>query len=225
MLLEHPEPESLASLVDGARAGDGDALEAIMRKFNRRLFRIARAILRDDLEAEDVVQESYIQAFQHIKDLRVGNSLGAWLCRITTNTALSRRRQVKSRESFVDALKNDAVYQLATAFGVGVELMTPERNLALDEIRRLVESEVDRLPEGFREVFVMRCLEEMSVAETAEILGIPDETVKTRYHRARMRLQRALRRHASEAMLEAFPFAGARCDRIVRVVLGRLGLG
>jgi RNA polymerase sigma-70 factor, ECF subfamily len=211
-------------LVERVRAGDAAAFELIMRRHNRRLFRLARSVLRNGAEAEDVVQETYVRAFVKLDDFRGPEGFSAWLARIAYNEALDRVRgwdRVVSLDDYVNDGDGDADARR-------IETMTsrqpdPERLTGNGELRRLLEDAIDALPDDFRAVFVLRAVEGMSVAETAEALAIPPETVKTRFHRARHRLQEALGARFEVLMPAAFEFGGARCDRIVAAVLGRLG--
>lgn len=213
------------------RAGETAAFEAIMRRYNRRLFRIARAILRDDAEAEDAVQETYLRAFDRLGDFVGPDGLGAWLGRIATNEALGRLRRRGRVVLLADrrAARRDGQAPEASAmtdddpFGPTADPgPDPERLAASGELRGLLEAAIDRLAEPFRTVFVLRAVEQLSVAETAASLGIAPETVKTRYHRARLQIRRTLDATIAREAGSLFPFAGARCDRIVARVLARL---
>jgi RNA polymerase sigma-70 factor, ECF subfamily len=211
-------------LVERVRAGDAAAFELIMRRHNRRLFRLARSVLRNAAEAEDVVQETYVRAFAKLDDFRGPDGFAAWLARIAYNEALGRARGAERVVSLHDYVSDgdgdgDARH---------IETMTsphpdPERLTGYGELRRLLEDAIDALPDDFRAVFVLRAVEGMSVAETAAALSIPPETVKTRLHRARHRLQEALGARFEALMPAAFEFGGARCDRIVAAVLARIG--
>jgi RNA polymerase sigma-70 factor, ECF subfamily len=211
-------------LVERVRAGDAAAFELIMRRHNRRLFRLARSVLRNGAEAEDVVQETYVRAFAKLNDFRGPDGFSAWLARIAYHEALGRVRgwdRVVSLHDYVSESDGDDEIRR-------VETMTsphpdPERLTGHGELRRVLEDAIDALPDDFRAVFVLRAVEGMSVAETAEALAIPPETVKTRFHRARHRLQEALGARFDALMPAAFEFGGARCDRIVAAVLARLG--
>ena len=209
---------NIGQAVTDARLGRAGALEAVMRDHNQRLFRIARSILRNDAEAEDIVQDAFVKAFTNISTLRDAGNIGAWLGRITANLALSRLRQLKARDPgpagnrAPDALPQDAQ----------LDEMTPERLAAMADIRRTLEREIDLLPDGFREVFVLRTIEQMSVEETAAVLDIRPETVKTRLHRAKAALRAALEDRLTASCLTAFPFGGARCARTTKAVLTRL---
>lgn len=206
-------------LVQQARGGDERAFRTIMERHNRRLYRVARSMLQDDAEAEDTVQEAYLRAFAALSDFRGEASLATWLTRITVNEALGRKR--KQRPT-VELEAVDAI-QEHTAEIIHFPTMTdPERSAAQHEIRRLLEASIDRLPEVFRLVFVMRDVEEFSIEETAALLNIRPETVKTRLHRARRMLRETLDQQLVATLKDTFPFAGARCNRITESVLGRL---
>jgi RNA polymerase sigma-70 factor (ECF subfamily) len=185
-----------------------------MRKHNRMLFRTARAILRDDAEAEDAVQEAYLRAYWSIGRFRGEAKLSTWLVRIVANEALARLRKGTRRAQIVP-ISNDVETDIPSNDG-------PELRTQRSEIRRLLEEKIDALPEAYRSVFVLRALEEFSVEETAAALGIPEATVRTRFFRARSQLREALSREIDLAFDDAFAFAGERCDRIVAAVLARL---
>jgi RNA polymerase sigma-70 factor, ECF subfamily len=212
------------SLVRRAREGDERAFRTIMERHNRRLYRVARAMLKDDSEAEDAVQEAYVRAFAALADFRGEASLATWLTRITVNEALGRKR--KQRPTIeLEALE---ALQERTAQIIHFPNMTdsdPERSAAQHEIRRMLEASIDQLPEAFRTVFVMRDVEEFSIDETATLLGIRPETVKTRLHRARRMLREGLDQQLVATLKDTFPFAGARCNRITESVLARLRPG
>ena len=221
-------PVAIESLGDAelarlARRGDGAAFRAIMQRHNRRLYRVARAVLHDDGEAEDVVQETYVRAYAALGDFRGDSSLATWLTRIALNEALGRirrRRPTVDIESFDPARPEARVIP----FPLMSPDMNPEQAAARQDVRRLLERAIDALPEPFRVVFVLRDVEEMSIEETAAQLGLRPETVKTRLHRARRQLREALDAELASALTDAFPFAGARCARITDTVLRRLGL-
>ncbi len=211
-----------AELAALARQGDGAAFRVIMQRHNRRLYRAARAVLHDDAEAEDVVQEAYVRAFAALADFRGDSSLATWLTRIALNEALGRlrrRRPTVEIETF-DARPEARVIP----FPLMSPDMNPEQAAARQDVRRLLERAIDGLPEPFRVVFVLRDVEELSIEETAAQLGLRPETVKTRLHRARRRLREALDAELASALTDAFPFAGARCARITDAVLKRLGI-
>jgi RNA polymerase sigma-70 factor, ECF subfamily len=210
-------------LVERVRAGDAAAFELIMRRHNRRLFRLARSVLRNAAEAEDVVQETYVRAFAKLDDFTGPDGFSAWLARIAYNEALGRVRgwdRVVSLHDYVSDGDGDGDVRR-------IDTMTsrdpnPERVSGTGELRRLLEAAIDALPDDFRAVFVLRAVEGMSIAETAEALSIRPETVKTRFHRARHRLQATLGVRFEALMPATFEFGGTRCDRIVAAVLARL---
>lgn len=190
-------------------AGDRAIFEVIMRRYNQRLFRAARAILRDDDEAEDVLQEAYVQAYTHLGGFEGRARLSTWLTRIVVHEAL---RRVRRRQRLADGA---IVEQPPTT-------LDPEKVAGDRELARVLEHAIDELPEAFRTVFVLRVVERLDVAETAACLGIADATVKTRLHRARALLRRTLEQHAEEALVEVHRFLGLRCDRVVARVLAEL---
>ena len=193
-----------------------------MERHNRRLYRIARGILRNDSEAEDVVQEAYVSAFTHLDGFRGDSSLATWLSRITMNEALGRLRRERPAvelEAF-EAQRTDAQI---IQFPQTVTSDDPERTMAQREILQLVERATDNLPEIFRIVFITRVIEGMSVEETADLLGLRPETVKTRLHRARRLVREQLDKQIGPVLMEAFPFAGRRCERMTNAVMQRLG--
>ena len=208
-------------LVRRALARDEAAVRAIMQANNRRLYRLARGILRNDGEAEDVVQEAYVRAFTHLEHFRGDSSLSTWLSRITMNEALGRlRRQRPAVE--IDALPQGALEAQIIRFPLAAS-DDPEKSMAQREIQAVVEHAIDDLPEAFRLVFITRVIEGMNVEETAELLGLKPETVKTRLHRARNLLRDNVEKKIGPVVMEAFPFAGRRCERLTEAVLKRLG--
>ncbi len=223
--LSAPGGPSDIVLVARLRRGDGGAFEAIMRRYNQRLYRVARSIVANDAEAEDVVQTAYLTAYAKLADFKGPGGFSAWLVRIATNEALGRLRRrgkVISLEEYLNRGRDPEAPEVMEL--PDLERPDPERLAASGEVRRLIEQLIDEMPDSFRTVFVLRAVEQMSVAETAASLGIRPETVKTRYHRARGHLRAALERQVVESADTAFPIAGARCDRIVAAVLRRLGL-
>ncbi|HEX7967280.1 MAG TPA: RNA polymerase sigma factor, partial [Stellaceae bacterium] len=204
------------------RAGESSAFAAVMRRNNQRLYRLARGILRDESEAEEAVQESYVRAFTHLEGFKGESSLATWLARIVLNEALGRLRRRRPTVDIDDVA--DTLAAGADSAAMSRDEPTPEQAMARQEIRRAVEQAVDALPAAFRAVFIMRGIEQMSIQETAACLGIPGETVKTRFHRANKLLRHALSAQFGSILDGAFPFLGARCDSLISTVLGRLGL-
>jgi RNA polymerase sigma-70 factor (ECF subfamily) len=211
-----------SDLILAALANDPNAFRAIMRRHNQRLFRIARGVVRDDSIAEDVVQEAYLLAFRHLKEFRGQSSLSTWLHRIVLNEALGRFRQSARRHEIV--IPTDGSGAQILNFPSNSSLDDPEKTMAQRQILRLVEEATDELPDEFRLVFIARVIEGMSVEETAELLGIRPETVRTRLHRARKLLRQHLDQRIGPVLLDAFPFAGRRCERLTEAVMSRLGL-
>lgn len=189
-------------------SGDLRALETLMRLYNRTLYRTARAILRDDAEAEDAVQEAYLQAYRKLGTFRGESKLSTWLVRIAANEALMRRRRNPRHAEVVE--------QKTASDAPG-----PQENAERSEARRLLETHIDALPDGYRAVFVLRAVEEFSVEQTATALAIPEATVRSRYFRARGLLRSWMAGDLDAPPGDAFAFAGAPCDRIVRTVLTR----
>jgi RNA polymerase sigma-70 factor (ECF subfamily) len=214
-------PDDLA-LVQRALAGEGNAFRLIMRRNNQRLYRLARGIVHDDSEAEDVVQEAYVRAFAHLRDFRGDASLSTWLSRIAINEALGRVRNARRQADLDPGVETPTEAQVIP-FPLNAEF-DPERNVAQRQIVQLVEAAIDALPDEFRTVFVARVVEGLSIEETADLLDIVPETVKTRLHRARVMIRKQLDRQIGPVLLEAFPFAGRRCDRLVAAVVQRLGI-
>lgn len=208
-------------LVERIRAGDAVAMELLMRRHNRTLYRTARAILRDDAEAEDAVQDAYLQAFRGIAGFRGESSFSTWLVRIAANEALMRRRRLARRAEVIPLDHENGGAQRIEA--VADPAAGPERETLNAEVRRLLERRIDALPDLYRSVFMMRAVEEMTVEETATALGLPEATVRQRYFRARALLRGALEHEVDQALLEVFSFDGVRCDRIVANVLLAIG--
>jgi len=214
-------------LADGELArcvagGDELAFEVLMRKHNRRLYRVARAVLRDDAEAEDALQLAYLRVFQSIGSYRGESRLSTWMTRIVVNESLMRMRK-RRREGIVIPLESmTGGSDMATIEDIESSAELPDAAAMRGQTRLLIERHIDALPEAFRTVFVLRALEELSVEETAASLDIPEATVRTRFFRARGLLREALAREVDVATGDAFAFDGARCDRIVSTVLGRI---
>jgi RNA polymerase sigma-70 factor, ECF subfamily len=209
-----------SELVALVRQGRGAAFGQIMRRNNRRLFRLVRALVGDDVAAEDIVQETYVRAFAGLADWRGDASLSTWLSRIALNEALAHVRRRQHTVAF-DETAEDA--SLTGGFD-HLQHPSPEAVAAHAEIRHLLERAIDDLAPPFRSVFMLRAVEQLSVEETAAALDIPSETVRTRFFRARRLLSRTLGRQLARALEGTFPFAGARCDRIMAKVLERLAI-
>lgn len=210
-----------AELVELARRGHRDAFRVIMQRCNQRLFRVARAIMRDELEAEDIVQEAYTRAFAKLDSFRGDSGILTWLTRIVINEA---RGRLRARRPMVDLDEMEAAQTGARIipFPMTTETESPEASVARMQIRQLLEQAVDDLPPDFRIVFVLREIEELSVQETADHLDIRPETVKTRLHRARRLLRKSLDDKIGVGIKDAFPFMGARCQCMIDRMLARL---
>jgi RNA polymerase sigma-70 factor (ECF subfamily) len=212
-----------AELVGRIARHDQAAFEVLMRRHNGKLFRVARAILKDDAEAEEALQDAYLEAYRHMGDFRGGARLSTWLTRIVINQALMRLRKQKRDRIVVPFGSERAAEQGQAEADVTDERSeTPPGATLRAEIRRALERRIDELPTAFRTVFVMREVEDMTVDETAECLSIPAATVRTRLFRARALLREALARDMDMATVDVFSFAGERCDRIVAGVLAML---
>lgn len=222
-LSRNPMAADASDLELALRAASGDemAFEAIMRRHNRLLFRTARAILKSDTDAEDVVQQAYLQAWQALGDFRADAKLSTWLVRIVVNEALGqlRRRQLKVvplEAVMVSTAQMDASWQQDDMD------RSPDRAAMRSELRRIMEARIDLLPDDFRRVFMLRGVEEMSVEEVSQILEIPEATVRTRFFRARSMLREGLSQDLDMALSDAFTFDGERCNHIVSLVRARL---
>ena len=210
-------------MIERALARDAVALAEIMRRNNRRLYRAAWGILRDEQEAEDAVQECYLKAFAALPNFRGEAALSTWLTRIAINEALMRRRKRQSQAAAIGnviPLKPDE----APVEPADDPALSPEAAAMRTQLRPYLQDAVGSLPEDQRAVFVLRALEELSVEETAQVLDLNPQTVRTRFLRARRKLQEQLQRELKLTFGEMLPFAGPRCDRLVERVLTLLGV-
>lgn len=205
-----------SELVRGAQHHDNAALEVLMRRYNRRLFRVARSILRDNDAAEDAVQECYVRAFTSLDRYEPTGSFGAWLTRIAINESLMIKRRTRRGLLSLDDLED------STLEADQADVLTSPDAAYTTSAKQLLELAIDSLPQMFRTVFMLRIVEQLSVAETAACLGINEATVKTRLHRAKARLRVTISRKLRREHLTLFEFGGATCDRIVAQVLARL---
>lgn len=211
-----------AELVLRICAGNHHAFELLMRRYNRVLFRTARSVLKDDSEAEDALQDAYLQAYRNMHAFRGDASLQTWLTRIVLNEAIARSRKLGRRAEIIDlGLGTDEPAQEEQAMDHNSPA-SPENMALRGQFRALLEKHIDKLPDAFRTVFVLRAVEELGADEVALCLGIPEATVRTRFFRARGMLRESLNRELDFAVEEAFSFDGARCDRIVGNTLARL---
>lgn len=199
-------------VVERVKNGHTDLFEILMRRHNQRLYRAVRSILRDEAETEDVLQDAYVRAFAHLDQFLGRARFATWLTRIAVYEALHRKkrgRRLVGIEDLVDGLECPAP--------------GPENRASDGELREVLGASIDRLPEDFRTVFVLRDVEGLSTAETAESLAIREETVKTRLHRARRQLRSHVEQALGNKVREVFAFGFARCDCLVAVVLRRIG--
>jgi len=200
------------------RVLDGDValFEIIMRRYNQRLFRVVRSVVRADSEAEDIIQEAYVRAYEHLSQFEGRAKFSTWLMKIAIYEAYARVRRFDYRNvDNVSKLEDEGV-------DVKSKERDPEQQAFNDEIKRLLERAFDAIPDDYRSVFMLREIEGLSTAETAECLEISEENVKTRLHRARVLLQRELYSAAGATAATAFQFLGARCDRVVARVMERI---
>jgi RNA polymerase sigma-70 factor (ECF subfamily) len=209
-----------SDLVSRAAAGDGAAFEVLMRRYNQLLFRTARSILKGDADAEDAVQEAYLRAWRALGSFRSESRLSTWLVRIVTNEALGRLRRTSAQVIPLEAAMTSPDSGTQAALTDAPD-RGPEQSALRAEVRKIVETRIDLLPEVYRTVFMLRAVEEMSVEDVAQALDIPEATVRTRFFRARGLLREGLASEMDTALGEVFAFDGARCDHIVANVLGR----
>jgi RNA polymerase sigma factor (sigma-70 family) len=208
------------SMASSIAAGDHLAFERLMRRYNRRLYRIARAALRDRTEAEDALQDAYLRAYRSIGQFRAEASLSTWLSRLVLNECFTRMRRQTRRDNVTSIASPDTPVEYPSM--LADEADSPDKTLERVQVRNLLERKVDELPENFRIVFVLRAVEELSVDETAATLGIPEETVRSRHFRARSMLRASLAQDLNLAERDVFEFGGAHCDQVVANVLARL---
>ena len=199
-------------------AGEITFFEILMRRYNRRLYRVARSILGDDSEAEDVIQDSYVRAYTHLNQFAGEARFSTWLTKIAVHEALARLRH---RGRFVEIDSTPGAERDDMSLFTS-KTRDPEQQVLARELNVVLEAAVDALPEAYRSVFMLRDVEEMSTAETAECLDISEEAVKTRLHRARALLREELYARIGIATAESFQFAGSRCDRVVSAVFKRI---
>lgn len=218
--LRQTEMLSDQELVNLARDRDEAAVRAITQRYNRRLFRIARSILRSDAEAEDVVQETYVRAFTGLDTFRGDAAFGTWITRIALNEALGRLRRPQTLNWEIYGANRGQAEIIH--FPASAANSDPEKAVAQTEIRAMLERAIDELPDAFRTVFVARLVEGMSVEETADLTGLQAETVKTRLYRARVLLRTKLEKRLGPALTTSFPFDGARCGRMTEAVVCRV---
>jgi RNA polymerase sigma-70 factor (ECF subfamily) len=217
--IRRPDPTD-EQVIERVRAGDTAHFELLMRRHNQRVFRACRAILKDDAEAEDVMQEAYVRAYTHLAEFAGRAAFSTWLTRIAVHEAYARLRR---QSRFVPLAASEAIEHASAAAGP-TPPRDPERAASDRELAHLLEAALDALPEAFRTVLMLRAVEGMSGAEAAECLGIPEETVKTRLFRARALLRSDLEARTDPALEGVHRFYLERCDRVVAAVLRRLGV-
>src|SRR5688500_13465282 len=193
--------------------GQTALFEVLMRRYNERVYRVARAIVRDDEEAEDVMQQAYVNAYAHLRQFNGKARFSTWLTKIAINESLARVRRRGKYELYDDESSNVEPFMVQDSY------RDPERQVFTSELRALLEWAIDGLPNGAREVFVLREVEGLSTAETASVLDVSDDVVKTRLSRARSALRRVLEERIGTAAPDAFRFYRPRCDRVVERVM------
>jgi len=199
--------------------GETALFEILMRRYNQRLYRVARSILRDDGEAEDVMQDAYVRAYQHLGQFAGRAKFSTWLTRIAVHEALARAHRGKR----YDALEGLSAVQ-GEAMKFASAAPSPEQEVATAQSHAILEEAILSLPESYRTVLMMRDIEELTTAEAAESLDITEQNVKVRLHRARALLRRELYTRAGVSGADAFAFMGVRCDRVVKNVFARLAM-
>ena len=206
-------------VVQRVRGGETALYEILMRRCNLRVYRVARSILGDDAEAEDVMQEAYVRAYRNLHQFAGRAKFSTWLTKIAVYEALGRIRR-RGRDEDLDLLSESTLHTMTK---MTADTPNPERQTYDRELKMVMECAIDALPVGYRSVFVLRAVEGLSVAETAACLDVGAETVKTRFHRARAFLRKELHRRAGIVAADVFPFHLSRCDRVVKAVFQRIG--
>lgn len=209
------------TVIARVKQGEVALFEIVMRRYNQRLYRIVRSILGTDSDVEDVLQDAYVKAYSHLDQFEGRSSFATWLTKIAVYEAMARSRKGRRLEPLEVTMGDDEgrVVELRSS------LPDPEQNASQHELRHLIEEAVDHLPDIFREVFVMREIEQMTQAETAECLGLGEGTVKTRLHRARRQIEGHLLARAGQGLRTAYPFGDSRCTRVVTTVMERIAGG
>ena len=219
MLLEECRTIADDDVLTRVRAGETGLYEMLMRRHNQRLFRVIRSVVTNDDEAEDVLQEAWVHAYEHLDQFEGRASFATWVTRIAFHGALARTRNRKRWTP----LQNPEGTIMAEAERRQTTSETPEAKAIRGQLGQMLQAAVDGLPESYRSVFVLREVEQLSTSETAGCLEISEEAVKTRLHRSRALLRRELEDRCGSAIMEAYTFLGARCDRVVMRVLKRIG--
>ena len=209
-----PDEEVVRRVLEGETA----LFELIMRRYNQRLYRVARAILRDDAEAEDVMQDAYVRAYGHLSQFAGRSQFATWLTRIAIHEALARVQRRKKTDQLGANEWNDGEGEM----NIPATALNPEEQLSASELGRALESAILSIPEQYRLVLIMRDVEQLSTTETASALDLSEENVKVRLHRARAMVRKNLFAQAGSEAPRAFGFMGERCDRVVARVLARI---
>jgi RNA polymerase sigma-70 factor (ECF subfamily) len=212
-----PAPAALSDEEVIARivAGEKALFEVLMRRYNQRVYRAVRAVLHDDTEAEEVMQQAYINAYTHLHQFAERARFSTWLTRIAVNEAIARRRKLRSPLRATSDTE-DTMNDFAAAGP------SPEQEAITTDLRATLEAVIGHLPENYRSVFVLREVEGMSTSETADALSVSDDVVKTRLHRAKLMLREALFQRVGATLENVFPFHATRCDRVVKAVLDQI---
>jgi len=212
------EPLSDEEVVTRVLAGETGMFEIIMRRHNQRLYRVARAILRNDGEAEDVMQDAYVRAYEHLDQFAAKAKFSTWLTRIAVHEALSRQRRGNRYQELepMSERERDPMDRFASL------APDPEQQASNSEVRRLLEEAVEKLPDAYRTIFILLDIEDMSTTDAADVLEITEDNVKVRLHRARALLRKSLYARAGMERKEAFNFHAVRCDRVVKNVFERI---
>jgi RNA polymerase sigma-70 factor (ECF subfamily) len=208
-----------AEVVARVRAGETALFEILMRRHNQRVYRVARSVVKDEDEAEDVMQQAYINAFLHLKQFEERSQFSTWLTRITLYEALARRRKRRGEEPLTEPESADGGEVAGSLMSTGAD---PERQAYARELGRVLEEAVDALPDTYRTVFMLREIEGLTTSETAAGLALGEEAVKTRLHRAKAMVRRSVTDQLGAAGRDAFHFHATRCDRVVAAVQQRL---
>src|SRR5262245_47004640 len=203
-----------AEIVARIRGGERALFEILMRRHNQRIYRVARAVVKDEVEVEDVMQQAYVNAYAHLHQFEERSQFSTWLTRITLNEAFARRRKLQAESKTEDAG--------AFMDTIPSSQPDPERQAYAEELRCVLEEAVDTLPDTYRTVFMLRDVEGLSTSETGEGLGLGEEAVKTRLHRARAMIRRAVTDRIGGVAAGSFQFHAPRCDRVVAAVLARI---
>jgi len=216
------EPMSDEEIVRRVLNGEIALFELIMRRFNQRLYRVARAILRDDSEAEDVMQDAYVRAYEHLSQFAGRSQFATWLTRIAIHEALARVQRRKRTEQLGNDWEESGI---DGEVNVAASALNPEEQLSVAELGRALEDAILAIPEQYRLVLMMRDVEQLSTTETAAALDLSEENVKVRLHRARAMVRKILSARAGVEAPRAFGFMGERCDRVVARVMQKIAAG